>query len=203
MRYRCVLTGLIISAALAFLAAPSISQASTPAKDLESAIGALQQALKNKNDTGAYDAAIRDILSEHVDFAKMSRRMLRDRDNDFWSEFPHHRERFMELFREILIGLLMKHADRFKDTPVEYRQEADGFSYGQVEATITVDRNDHSPQIVVFRMVKATDRWKVWDVTLGGVFSIVSNYGSQFRAMIRRTSFDALLRAMEQKQLAH
>ena len=51
-----------------------------------------------------------------------------------------------------------------------------------------------------YRLQKDGERWKVYDVVIEGV-SLVSNYRSQFNKIITQSSFDELVKKMEQKQL--
>ena len=48
---------------------------------------------------------------------------------------------------------------------------------------------------VAYRMLRHGDRWLVYDVSVEGV-SLVANYRTQFNNVIRRSSFDELLKRM-------
>ena len=48
---------------------------------------------------------------------------------------------------------------------------------------------------VAYRMLRHGDRWLIYDVNAEGV-SLVSNYRTQFNAIIRTSSYDELLKRM-------
>jgi phospholipid transport system substrate-binding protein len=48
-------------------------------------------------------------------------------------------------------------------------------------------------------MIKRTDRWLVYDVSIEGV-SLVSNYRTQFNKIIQTTSYNELVSKLRNKQ---
>jgi len=52
---------------------------------------------------------------------------------------------------------------------------------------------------VDYRMLRRGDRWRAYDVAIEGV-SLVANYRSQFDKIIRRASFQQLVKQVREKQ---
>ena len=52
---------------------------------------------------------------------------------------------------------------------------------------------------VDYRMLRRGDGWRAYDVTIEGV-SLVANYRSQFDKIIRRASFQQLVKQVREKQ---
>ena len=66
-----------------------------------------------------------------------------------------------------------------------------------VKTKIITKRNVEIP--IEYRMLKKNNRWVVYDVIIEGV-SLVNNYRNQFNKIIRKDSYEELVKRMKNKQ---
>lgn len=71
---------------------------------------------------------------------------------------------------------------------------------GDSEAVVKtlVKGSDRAPVPIDFRLSKAADGWKVYDVVVENL-SLVTNYRSSFHSEISRSGIDGLIKAIEEK----
>ena len=79
---------------------------------------------------------------------------------------------------------------------VIYEDERVDGNYGTVTAKIITSKNEEIS--VEYRLKKKTDEWLVYDVSIEGV-SLVNNYRTQFNNILRKSSFEDLLKRLEEK----
>jgi len=69
--------------------------------------------------------------------------------------------------------------------------------YATVSTRIITKNGTEVP--VDYRMIKRSDRWLVYDVSIEGV-SLVSNYRTQFNKIIQTSSYNELVSKLRTKQ---
>ena len=106
---------------------------------------------------------------------------------------PEQRERFTELFIERLRGSYLNRLTAYTDEKVIY------------ESSVAVKKKVHVPTLLVsksnkismlYKLYRASDSWKIYDVEIEGV-SIIRSYRSQFNEILQKGTFDDLLKKME------
>ena len=75
-------------------------------------------------------------------------------------------------------------------------EKIDG-DYAVVNTKIITKRNVETP--IEYRLLNKNDKWEVYDVVIEGV-SLVNNYRNQFNKIIRRDSYEELVKRMKNKQ---
>jgi len=106
------------------------------------------------------------------------------------------RKEFTDLFRKLIEDTYLQRVDGYSGEKVEYLGERVEGDTAVVEVRIVDRKGTQIP--VTYRMRRKNGRWLVIDVTIEGV-SLVNNYRSQFKAILRRSSFDELLNRLRQK----
>jgi len=158
----------------------------------EAVIAALQ---RNNLSADARLTTIRDIIYDYADFATISRLVLARN----WSELNTiQKEQFIEEFKKYL--------------SISYGRNVESYSHEQV--LIVGDRDEgrgdwsvqtktRRPQpggdvLVEYRLRQSNGEWKVIDLLIERV-SLVSNYRSQFQAIMANGGIDHLLEILRQK----
>jgi phospholipid transport system substrate-binding protein len=141
--------------------------------------------------------AVRRIVDDLFDFKETARRAL----GRHWAErSPAEQDRFVHLFTELIDRAYLRRVDRYDGEQVVVL----GSAVQGDEATVLtkVITRDNSQIPVDYLMARTPDdRWRVWDVKIGGM-SLVSSYRAQFHKIIIGESYDELVRRLEVKVTA-
>ena len=159
---------------------------------LKSNLDAVFTVLQN-NDLSqqAKDSQVEKIATPMFDFKLMAKLSL---GKKYWPGLsPEQRERFTELFIERLRGSYLNRLTAYTDEKVIY------------ESPVAVKKKVHVPTLLVsksnkismlYKLYRASDSWKIYDVEIEGV-SIIRSYRSQFNEILQKGTFDDLLKKME------
>jgi phospholipid transport system substrate-binding protein len=79
---------------------------------------------------------------------------------------------------------------------IQYRGERVEGDYATVFTRLTTTKGTEVP--IDYRMLRRSDRWRVYDVSVEGV-SLVANYRTQFNSLMRTSSADELLEKMRSR----
>lgn len=152
------------------------------------------QAVEKRNER---HAKLRSIADQLFDWEEMAKRSLGVKWRDLSGE---QRNRYIELFEELLANEYMTDLDRFKGSEKVFMNGAEG--KGEVSTVKTTVRT-HSREMIPMNyfLHKEGDRWLIHDVSIEGV-SLVNHYRSSFRRFLVNKSFDDLLQVLERKKQA-
>jgi phospholipid transport system substrate-binding protein len=98
---------------------------------------------------------------------------------------PRQRDEFVGLFRDVLTQSFVTIVERFTGDPVASLDEAIAGTFAQVRSRIMPEKGLEST--IEYRLSRNGSQWTVYDIVLDGV-SLVSNYRSQFNAIIGTSS---------------
>ncbi len=133
------------------------------------------------------DAALRRAVEARFDFDEAARQALglawRDRT-------PAERSRFTALFRELLERSYAARLAAYDAARVEYTGERVDGDHATVNTRVVTRQDTDVP--IDYRLLRAGDGWRVYDVLVERV-SLVDNYRTQFRDILARASYDALV----------
>ena len=148
-----------------------------------------------KPDRGAdRRAELRRVIGERFDFEEMAKRSLALH----WKKrTPGERKEFIPLFSDLLERSYVKKIESYTDEQILYTDETIDGDYASVKTKIITKRNVEIP--IEYRMLKKNNRWVVYDVIIEGV-SLVNNYRNQFNKIIRKDSYEELVKRMKNKQ---
>ncbi|HEV8675962.1 MAG TPA: ABC transporter substrate-binding protein [Methylomirabilota bacterium] len=117
-----------------------------------------------------------------------------------WKErSPEQRKHFTELFTDLLESSYVGKIEAYSGEKIVYLPEqADDGDTVTVRSKVVTQRGTEIP--LDYRMRKAGNRWEAFDVLIERV-SLVANYRTQFNKIIMQSSYEELVKKMEQKQL--
>jgi phospholipid transport system substrate-binding protein len=133
-----------------------------------------------------------EIVSPMFDFQLMAKLSL---GRQYWPDLSEEkREKFTELFINRLRGSYLNRITAYTDETVTY------------ESPVKVDGKVHIPTNLIskgnkigmlYKFYQANDQWKIYDLEIQGV-SIIRSYQSQFKEILRTSTFDDLLLKMQE-----
>ncbi len=169
-----------------------------PAEELKGAIDRILRvledpALKEAPRADERRRAVRRIADEIFDFEETARRSMAQH----WRSLtPDQRREFVELFSELLERAYMSKIELYGGEKIQYRGERVEGDYATVFTRLTTTKGTEVP--IDYRMLRRSDRWRVYDVSVEGV-SLVANYRTQFNSLMRTSSADELLEKMRSR----
>lgn len=193
----------------AFIAALSIALigASTPAfageatDELKRTDRQLRRLIRQKNRAkGAaverYQQKITARVNAFLDFEDLARQALKKH----WTKRTEAEQKeFVQLLRDLIERNYVKQLNKNLDYKVQYRDELRKGDRAKVTTAVKVTRNNRPAEVVIeYKMKKENGRWLVYDVITDDV-SIVRNYRSQFNRIIRKNSYEHLVKKMRSK----
>jgi phospholipid transport system substrate-binding protein len=138
-----------------------------------------------------------DVVYERFNLAKTARLSL----VDHWEKRtgPEKKE-FIALFGKLLESAYLSKADQYQDEQVVFVKETRDGTRAQVHVRV-IHRMLTIPVTVKMHLA-ADNRWQVYDVMVLGI-SLVGNYRAQFNHIIRRHSYEEVIRIMKEKTAGH
>jgi len=139
---------------------------------------------------------LREIAHKKFDWDEIARRSL----GLYWKERSQdEKKEFILLFTRLLENTYInKIVDNYSGERVLYEKEIIDGDRALVETRII---NKAEKEISVgYRLLKKGDKWCAYDVIIEGV-SMVKNYRAQFYDIIRKTSYNELMKRLKEKQL--
>ncbi|MCL5966958.1 MAG: ABC transporter substrate-binding protein [Deltaproteobacteria bacterium] len=187
----------VVPAALVFLlAAPPVpSLAAGPTDQVRGAINAVTEILnrpdlKGEAKTEERRALLRKRIVPVFDFEGMAKRSL----GIHWKKrTPQEREEFVKAFRDVIENSYLGKIEAYKGETIDYVKEKIDLPYAEVDTLVVTTKGQEYP--VDYLMLREGDRWRIYDVVIEGI-SLVNNYRSQFGEILRRSSFDELMKKL-------
>jgi len=133
----------------------------------------------------------------HFDFQAMTRLAV----GRHWSEAsPPQRQSLENAFRGLLVTTYTQALSQTAtpDQTVDVRPLASKAADDDVTVKTFVKDSTRKPLAIDYRLAKAGNSWKVYDVVVENL-SLVTNYRSSFSAEITKSGIDGLIKALEAK----
>jgi len=186
---------MIAALACAGTLAASARAAESPRAVVEATTSAVIAVLAHKDlSTDEKRRRVEEIVYARVDFDTLSRLVLARG----WNQLSEkQRGEFEREFKQTLSATYGRNVESYKNervTIVDDRQEARG-DWTVRTKIVGHDTDDIS---VDYRLRQTDGTWKIIDVTIEGV-SLVSNYRSQFQAIMTNGGIDRLLELLREK----
>ena len=137
---------------------------------------------------------MRKIIRARFDFAEMGKRSLA---RQWRKRSPEERKEFVDVFTVLLEDSYVSKIEAYTDEKIIYPVERKDDNYAEVKSKI-VQASGRDIGID-YRLHKTPEGWRVYDVIIEGV-SLVANYRSQFKRLIRKSSYEDLIARMKTKQ---
>ncbi len=204
MRRRHLISNLIAAiAAVASMAAPLvhaepmaadafIKQLSTDVMDTAKADKAIQG-----GDIGRIRALVDGKVMQHVDFERMTSMSV---GPQWRSATPEQRKRMLEEFKTLLVNTYSGALTQLKDQQIIIKPLRNAGADGDLVVRSEV-RGRGEPIQLDYRLEKAGDGWKIYDVNVGG-FWVVEAYKGQFAKDLSNGGMDALIARLADKNKA-
>ena len=190
-----VLTAAIASSAISMSVRPAIA-ADSPPEVVRKLTDAVIAVLEQKDLPAATRVTkIRDVVYDYADFPTISRLVLARN----WRGLDEtQQEHFVEEFKKYLASSYGKNVDTYNNEKVEIVGDRD-----EGRGDWTVQTKNLRPQgggdvLVEYRLRQRNGEWKIIDVLIERV-SLVSNYRSQFQAIMANGGIDHLLELLREK----
>jgi phospholipid transport system substrate-binding protein len=140
-------------------------------------------------------AQIREAAQTIFDFEELSKRTLA---RHWAARTPAERTRFTELFTDLLENNYVSRIESYSGEKILYLPEQVDGDTVAVRCRFVTQKGAEVP--LDYRMQKGGDRWQAYDVLVEGV-SLVANYRTQFNSIINRSSYEGLVKRLEEKNL--
>ena len=150
-------------------------------------------ALKGDAQTEQRRALLRKIIHEKFSFAKMSQLSLA---KHWRKRNEQEKKEFIDLFGQLLEETYISKIESYTDEKVIYVKEFVRKKKAQIDTKIITDTIEIP---ITYRMYKTKKGdWLVYDIVIEGV-SLVRNYRSQFDQVLKRDSYEKLLKDLKAK----
>jgi phospholipid transport system substrate-binding protein len=194
MRFQKSFRAVALFTALAF-AAP-LALASDAEGFVKTKHGELTQMVK-KAKGPADEKKVEEAFDRVLDYETLAHESLKE----FWAErTPEERAEFQAVLTKLVRAAYRKNLKRIGDYQVEYKGESKG-DWGQVVRTVARSRQASSreePVSIDYVVRENAGAFRIVDIVTEGS-SLVGNYRSQFRRIIKKQGFPELIRRMKTK----
>lgn len=180
------------------LGVPRFVQAGEPLQLVRTSVDKAIQILKDPN-LHSQDKKrervdrLREALQSIFDYEEMAKRAL----GTHWRRrTPAEQEEFVKLFRNFLERIYSDKIDLYGGEKVRFGREVIDQGFAEVESTII--RPNGEELAVVYKLRQRDGEWKVYDAVVENI-SIVNNYRSQFDRVISSSSYQELVKRLQEK----
>ncbi len=189
-----------LAAALGLMALGSHpASAGMPTDQLKSTIDRVlatvqDPALKGTDKATERRQRLRGLANEVFDWQETGKRALA---RHWQARSPKEREEFSALFADLLERSYVNKIEAYSGERIVYEQEAVEGDQATVRTKLVTKSGTQVP--IDYRMFKAGERWRVYDVLIENV-SLVGNYRSQFNRIIQQSGYPELVQRLKTKQ---
>lgn len=136
---------------------------------------------------------LRQAIYSRFDFAEMGKRSL----GNHWRRYAYRQHEFIPAFTHFVEDYYFTQIESYRDGRILYSGERVDHEFAQVDTRVIPFRG--SEVFIQYRLHRVQGEWKVYDVLIDNV-SLVNNYRSQFNRILTSTSFDELLKKLQQER---
>ena len=190
-------------AAVGFVAVAGAAQAQqTPDALVRQVSGEVLDAAKadksiQSGDLSRISALVESKVLPHVNFVRMTSKTIGPQWN---KATPEQKKKVQEEFRTLLLRTYAGALSQVQDQTVEVRPVRDVSDESNVLVRSEI-RGKGQPIQLDYRLEKAGDGWKIYDVNVGG-FWLVEAYKGQFAKDLSAGGMDALITRLAEKNKA-
>jgi phospholipid transport system substrate-binding protein len=182
-----------------YLLLPVLSRADSPTEQVRATVEKVLAIVRNPNLRSEAQkenlrAQLAKVIYPRFDFDQMAKRSL----GPHWGRrTPEEQREFVKIFSALLEKSYVDQIESFTDQTILYIREARDMNYAEVDTKIVTDNREGFS--INYKLHNVNTEWKVYDLVIENI-SLVNNYRSQFDRVIARSSFEALVRIMKEKQ---
>jgi len=179
--------------ALALLV-PQILWAGAPTDQLKSYVERVLKTAQAERGSAPERATVRKLADQIFDWQEMAQRSL----GPHWRErSPAERQEFVPLFADLVERGYISKIEQYDGEKIQYTGERIEGDLATVRTKVITKQGTEIP--IDYRMVLRNGRWMIYDVDIEGV-SLVANYRTQFNSVVRRSSYQELVKRMKSKE---
>lgn len=172
--------------------------AGTPMEQIKVTVERVLQTLKEprllgETKTKERRELLRKVIAPSFDFDEMAKRSL----GQHWQQNAARKGEFVPIFRGFVEDAYLGSIESYKNEKILYASERVERGFAQVDTKLVPTKGDEIP--IHYRLHLVGGQWKIYDVLIENV-SLVNNYRSQFHRVISTSSFDELLRRLQEKR---
>ena len=164
-------------------------------KELKGTIDKVIKIVKDetlKNDKQARRAALQKAIDERFNYRQM---VIRSLAKNWDVRSAQEQQEFIALFKSLLENSYAGKLEAYRDEKINYLDEIIKGEYALVKTEVV---RKSSTIGVDYKLIQENGTWKVYDFVIEGV-SMIRNYRSQFTKIIRRDSYEVLVRKLTDK----
>jgi phospholipid transport system substrate-binding protein len=136
--------------------------------------------------------ALREVIDQRFNYHQMVRRALA---KNWKSRSDQERREFTGLFKKLLENSYASKLESYSDETINFTDEVIKGKYALVKTEVV---RKASTIAVDYKLINGGGVWKIYDFVIEGV-SMVRNYRSQFSKIIRKDSYEGLVRKLTDK----
>ncbi len=182
--------------ALAALLVPATALADASPQAFVKAQHEQLTALLKKPKSAATEKKIQSIFDTLLDYHSLAKQSL----GEYWDQRKASEQKdFENVLQRLVRNAYRKNLRKTLDYKIDYNGEdkaKEGYLVKTVAKSKTNARED--PVHIDYVLHKVDGKWRVYDIVTEGS-SLVNNYRSQFRRIIKKKGFDELMRRMKKK----
>jgi phospholipid transport system substrate-binding protein len=188
-----------VALALALIGGATAASAGAPTDQLKGATDRVLKLLqdpelKKPEKTTERRKQIRAVANEIFDWQETGKRAL----GRHWQTCkPQEREEFSPLFADLIERSYVGKIEAYSGEKIVYAGDTVEGDQATVRTKLITKSNTEIP--IDYRMLKAGDRWRGYDVVIEGV-SLVGNYRTQFNRIIQQSNCGELVKKLKTKQ---
>ena len=165
-----------------------------PGKAVQAAIDKIKVVVANESELPKekLDGELEQIVRNIFNFNEMSRRCL---GKNWKNANPQQRKEFTNLFTQLLSKTYLNRLKKINESEIKFDNEKVKGKRAVVNTTIKHNNGNFKMN---YRMGNKKGSWEVYDVVIENI-SLVSNYRSEFDAIIRKDQIDGLISRLKEK----
>ena len=136
---------------------------------------------------------LKQILFARFDFTEMAKRAL---GSNWRRRTPQEQEEFVRLFTDILEAAYADIIESYSDEKIVYVNERIDGGFADVGSKLLTQKGEEYS--IHYKAHMVGNEWKVYDVVAENI-SLVNNYRSQFNRVIANSSYEELVRRLQDK----
>ncbi len=195
VRERLWLSFLVVVFAVILAWNPGLAVASQVTEDVKDTIDKVIEIVGRedlKNNKEARREALREVIDQRFNYHQMVRRALA---KNWKGRSDQERREFTGLFKKLLENSYASKLESYSDETINFTDEVIKGKYALVKTEVV---RKASTIAVDYKLINGGGVWKIYDFVIEGV-SMVRNYRSQFSKIIRKDSYEGLVRKLTDK----
>ncbi len=195
VRERLWLSFLVVVFAVILAWNPGLAVASQVTEDVKDTIDKVIKIVGRedlKDNKEARRQALREVIDQRFNYHQMVRRALA---KNWRGRSDQERREFTGLFKKLLENSYASKLESYSDETINFTDEVIKGKYALVKTEVV---RKASTIAVDYKLINGAGVWKIYDFVIEGV-SMVRNYRSQFSKIIRKDSYEGLVRKLTDK----